>query len=86
METITYDQVQELVRRLPIKKLPIIYRLLVHLNASKEDSSSLQHDFMLLPLKERRRLMAKQAKQIAAHYKETASERRDWQDGDFIEY
>lgn len=86
METITYDQVQELVRRLPIKKLPIVYRLLVHLSTSKVDSSSPQHDFMLLPLTERRHLMAEQAKQIAAHYEETASERQVWQAGDFVEY
>jgi hypothetical protein len=73
METITYDQVQELVRRLPVKKLPILYRLLVDLNASNLDSSSLQQDFMLLPLTERRNLMAEQAKQMAAHYEETAA-------------
>jgi len=86
METITYDLVQELVRRLPVKKLPIVYRLLVHLSASKVDSSSPQQDFMLLPLKERRRLMAEQAKLMAAHYKETALERQEWQAGDFVEY
>ena len=86
METITYDQVQELVRRLPVKKLPILYRLLVDLNASNLDSSSLQQDFMLLPLTERRNLMAEQAKQMAAHYEETASGRQVWQAGDFVEY
>ena len=86
METITYDQVQELVRRLPVKKLPILYRLLVDLNASNVDSSSLQQDFMLLPLTERRHLMAEQAKQMAAHYEETALERHEWQAGDFVEY
>lgn len=74
---ITYDQVQELVRRLPVKKLPILYRLLVDLNANNIDSSSLQQDFMLLPLTERRKLMAEQAKQMAAHCEETASEHHE---------
>ena len=75
METITYSQVQELVTRLPVKKLPIAYHLLVDLSASGTDSSSLQEDFMLLPVAERRRLMAEQAKQMTAHYEQTASER-----------
>ena len=86
MATITYDQVQELVRRLPVKKLPILYRLLIDLNSNTMDSSSLQQDFMMLPLSERRNLMAEQAKKMAVHYKETASERPVWQTGDFIEY
>lgn len=79
METITYAQVQELVRRLPVKKMQVLYRLLVELNASNLDSSSLQKDFMLLPLTERRRLMKEQAEQMVAHYKETALERQVWQ-------
>jgi hypothetical protein len=86
METITYAQVQELVGRLPVKKLPIVYRLLVKLGAGNTASSSLQEDFLLLPLAERRRLMAEQAKQMIAHYDETASERQAWQAGDFVEY
>ena len=83
METITHAQVQELVKRLPAKKLPIAYNLLLNLNASNLDSSSLQKDFMLLPLTERRQLMAEQAKQMVAHYEETALERQIWQAGDF---
>ena len=83
--TITYSQVQELVMRLPIKKLPIAYRLLVDLSAGDIDSPSLQQDFMLLPITERRRLMAKQAQQMLSHYEETATERQVWQVGDFIE-
>jgi len=86
METITYSQVQELVTRLPVKKLPIAYHLLVDLSASGTDSPSLQEDFMLLPVAERRRLMAEQAKQMTAHYEQTASERQSWQAGDFVEY
>jgi hypothetical protein len=62
--------------RLPIKKLPIAYRLLVDLSASDTDSPSRQEEFMLLPLAERRRLMAEQAKQMVAHYEQTASEER----------
>lgn len=86
METITYAQVQELIGRLPVKKLPIVYRLLVHLGASNRDSSSPQQEFMELPLAERRNLMTKQAEQMAAHYEETTSERQVWQAGDFVEY
>jgi len=86
METVTYSQVQELVTRLPVKKLSIAYRLLVDLSMSDTDSPSLQEEFMLLPLAERRRLMAEQAKQMVAHYEQTASERQAWQAGDFVDY
>ena len=72
MQTITYSQIQELVMQLPIKKLPAAYRLLADLNESDTDSPSPQEEFMLLPLAERRRLMAEQAKQMAAHYEQTA--------------
>jgi hypothetical protein len=30
--------------------------------------------------------MAEQAKQMAAHYEQTASERQAWQMGDFVDY
>ena len=83
METITYSRVQELVMQFPIKKLPTAYRLLVDLSASEADSPSRQEEFMLLPLAERRRLMAEQAKRMAAHYEKVASERQAWQAGDF---
>ena len=86
MEAITYSQVQELAMRLPIKKLPIVYRLLVDLSASDTGSPSLQEKFIQLPLAERRRLMAEQAKQMTAHYEQTASERQIWQVGDFVDY
>lgn len=86
MQTITYSRIQELVMQLPIKKLPAAYRLLVDLSASDTGSLSPQEKFMLLPLAERRRLMAEQAKQMAAHYEQTASERQAWQAGDFVDY
>jgi len=86
METITYSQVQELIMRLPAKKLPIAYRLLVDLDKSDIASPSLQQEFMLLSMTERRHLMAEQAQQMAAHYEETVSERETWQAGDFVEY
>lgn len=41
METITCSQVQKIVMRLPVKKLPIALRLLVDLSVS-EDTLSLQ--------------------------------------------
>ena len=34
---------------------------------------------MLLPIVERRHLMAEQARQMVAHYEQTASERQAWQ-------
>ena len=86
MQNITYSQVQELVMRLPSKKLSTAYRLLVDLSASDTDLPSRQEEFMLLPLAERRRLMAEQAKQMVAHYEQTASERQAWQTGDFVDY
>ena len=86
METITYAQIQELVSCLPIKKLPILHRMLIHLSENDIDSTSPQQNFMLMPLEEHRHLMAEQAKQMTAHYEETASERQEWQAGDFIGY
>jgi len=86
METITYAQVGELVKRLPVKKLQIAYHLLVDLSASDTDSSSVQEDFMLLPLAERLLLMKEQAKEMAAHYEERDLQRQAWQAGDFVEY
>lgn len=84
--TYTYSQVQQLVTRLPLEKLPIAYHLLIDLSASDDDSLSLQESFLLLPLAERRRLMAEQAEQMVEHYEQTASERQAWQVGDFVEY
>jgi len=86
METIAYSQVQELIMRLPVQKLPIAYHLLDGLRERETDASSFQQDFMRLPVAERRRLMEKQAEQTIAHYEQTASERQAGQAGDFIEY
>ncbi len=86
METATYSQVQELVMRLPVEKLPIAYHLLVDLSVSDTDPLSFQEDFMRLPVAERRRLMAEQVEQMVAYYEQTASERQAWQVGDFVEY
>jgi hypothetical protein len=88
VETVTYthSQVQELVKQLPVKKLSIAYHLLIDLSASDADSLSLQEDFLLLPIAERRRLLAEQAEHTAAYYERTASERQIWQAGGFVEY
>ena len=82
----TYSPVQELVRKLPVKKLPIAYHLLVDLSMSEASPLSFQEDFMLLPITKRRRLMAEQTKHAVAHYERTAAERQAWQAGDFVEY
>ena len=58
MLTIAYSQVQELVMRLPVKKLPLAYDLLASLVEEKEaEPLSPQIQFMLLPLAERRHLI-----------------------------
>lgn len=84
MEAITYSQIQELINKLPAKKLPLAYRLLVDLVEKEASEISPQLNFMLLPLEERRRIMAKQAVQMIEHYEHTANERHEWQTGDFV--
>jgi len=86
MRTVTHAQVQELVMRLPVQRLPVAYRLLTELSQNDADTPSLQQEFMLLPLAERRRRMAEQAAQMVAHYEQTALERQNWQAGDFFDY
>ena len=86
METITYAQVRELVEQLPESKLPVIYRMLVHLREDDSSPGSPQRDFMVLPSAERRRILEEQAKLMAAHYESTVSDRQDMQAGDFVEY
>ncbi len=84
MDSVTLTQVQELVERLPAQKLPTAYRLLDELIAS-DPPRSFQEDFMRLPRDERRRLLSAQAKELATHYEQTASERETWQVGDFVQ-
>jgi len=85
METITYSQVQKLVKRLPASKLPIAYQILSDLNSRPTKTTYPQLDFLCLPLAERRRIMAQQADKMLAHYKQSADERQSWQEGDFID-
>lgn len=85
METITYSQVQDLVTRLPVTKLPLAHSFLIDLANNVAETSSPQLDFMRLPLSERRRIMEQQAQQLVAHYEQTAAEREVWQGGDFTD-
>ncbi|MBC8234810.1 hypothetical protein H8E77_35140 [bacterium] len=85
METITYSQIQELVRQLPEIKLPLAYRLLLELAGKEADMPSPQLDFMRFSLSNRRQIMAQQAEQIVAHYEQTANESQEWQAGNFID-
>lgn len=85
METITYTQVQQLIKKLPETKLPLAYRLLLELADKEVETLSPQAAFMRLSLDERRRILAQQAEQMKAHYEQTASERTEWQTGDFID-
>lgn len=85
METITHAQVQEWVMRLPVTKLRLAYRFLLGLVDGEAETLSPQLSFLRLPLDERRRIMAEQARQMVAHYEQTAVERQDWQAGDFVD-
>ena len=81
MRTITYNQIHELVKQLPVTKLEHVYSMLLELTEKKADRESPQIDFMNLPLSERRKIMKKQAEQMASHYNETRGERGEWQGG-----
>ena len=83
METITYSQVQDLIKQLPAQKLPLVYHLLIDLTTEDKSGVSAQLDFMRLPLSERRRIMTQQAAQMVTHYEQAAAERQAWQGGNF---
>lgn len=83
MDTVTYSQVQELVKRLPETKLTDAYRLLVELADQKADNLGAHSAFLRLPLSHRRRILTQQAEQIKAYYEQNADERLEWQAGDF---
>jgi len=85
METVTYSEVQELVKKLPAVKLHIAYNMLIDLADTETDIKSSRSNFMFLPLNERRQILAQQAKQLIAHYKQTTDERQIWQAGDFVD-
>ena len=85
METITYDQVQQLVEKLPEAKLPLVYHFLVELAEKEEGPQSPQAEFMRLSPEERYQRLSKQAEQMKAYYEQTADERTEWQAGDFID-
>lgn len=86
MQTVTYGQVQDLVGRLPIQKLPVAYRFLADLTREEHVLSSPQREFLTLSVTERRKLLAQQAEQLIAHYEETINERSAWEAGDFVDY
>ena len=77
MKTVTYAQIEQLIKKLPKAKLPIAYRLLVDLVNREIDEQSPQAAFMCLSLEERRQLLAQQAKQMKGHYKQMADEPPD---------
>ena len=85
METITYSQVYELLKRLPPDKLLAAYRMLTELGDGETRMRSLAEEMMSLPIAERRRMLVEQAKQMEEYYRHTADERSDWQAGDFVE-
>ena len=83
MNTVTYTQVQTLVRQIPATKLPLAYRFLADLVAGETNELLPQQAFLRLPLSERRRRMAEQAHALTAHYAEQSANRQGWQSGDF---
>ena len=85
METITYSQVQELVKQLSETKLAIAYDLLLQLAKQNDDELLPPKNFMRLPANERYQILAYQAKQMKTHYEETADERNEWQSGEFLD-
>lgn len=88
MNRITYTQVQELIARLPVNKLPAAYDLLSKLSDEETPAQSVQAEFLSLSLAERRRLLTQQTEEVLAqsHYQETAAEREEWQGGEFSDY
>lgn len=86
MNSVTYTQVQELVAHLPATKLPRAFAMLKSLANEEAITPSVQIKILNLPLAERRRLLAKQAEELLAHYEETVTEREEWQGGDFGDY
>jgi hypothetical protein len=86
MQTVTYEQVEALVRQLPIAKLMVAYELLEDLSHEQENILAPQKEFLRLSLRERKQLLQQQAEEMKAHYEQTASERTEWQAGEFIEY
>ncbi|KHD03301.2 hypothetical protein PN36_35235 [Candidatus Thiomargarita nelsonii] len=85
MDTITYDNIQELVRQVPTTKLRLAYNLLYELVTKETERPSSQLEFMRMKLEERHQILTQQAEQMVAHYKRTAVERQEWQAGDFID-
>lgn len=88
MNNVTHTQVQELVTKLPVKKLPVAYKLLTKLTEEEMAGQSPQEKFLELSLSERRQLLAQQTEEILdqSYYQETAVEREEWQGGDFGDY
>jgi hypothetical protein len=86
MTTISHSQIEELIARLPAKKLPTLYEFLVYLLKYEGDEGKISPvKFIRLPLKERRRLMKQQAAEMVAHYTLASDDRSEWQGGDFLD-
>ena len=77
MKTVTYTQIEQLVKKLPKTKLPIAYHLLVDLINREVDEQSPQAAFMRLSLEKRRQRLAEQAKQMKEHYEQMSDEHPD---------
>ena len=74
METISYTQVQALLKQVPQAKLQTAYRLLADLITGDTETLSFQEEYMSFSLNERCRIMAQQAEQMVAHYQKRTGE------------
>ena len=83
MSSVTYTQVQELVKQVPAAKLNRIYNMILKITEKSEDTVISSANFLKLPLSERRKIMRHQAQNIVNHYKKTTAERTEWQEGNF---
>ena len=78
MQTITYNQVQELVANLPQTHLRLAYEFLRNLALKPPQTLSPQREFMLLSLNERQGLLSEQAAELVTHYTNTQEDRKTW--------
>ncbi len=61
-------------------------RLMTEEAVEQEDVLPAQQMFLRLPIRERKRLLKQQAAIMVDYYQQTASEREEWQAGDFVDY
>ncbi len=84
MQTITRTKIRELVKHLPVARLPLAGHLLRPL-MEEDYSPEWQRDLLLISPEERHRILEQQAKQLIEPYQQTSEDRENWQAGNFID-